>query len=277
MMLHAMQVKQNWQATSWRDEYGETLADAVRESSPQAGFDPARRYPVVVYTYGGPNAQVVLDARPSTSGRFNHWLATRGFVVFALDNRGSSARGRAFEGAVDRALGSSQLPDQLAGVRWLGEQPWVDPDRIGIWGWSYGGYMTIYALTHAPESFAAGVAVAPVTDWRLYDSIYTERYMGTPDENPEGYAMGSVLGSVANLVDPLLVIHGTGDDNVHVQHTLQLADRAWRAGVRFDLMLFPNLTHGIHAPGSHLQVFGAIADYFERHLAPDPRPPDVRY
>jgi dipeptidyl-peptidase-4 len=242
----------------------ETVLQAMLMLPPD--FDETRRHPVVIYTYGGPNAQVVLDTRPRASGRFNHWLATRGFVVFALDNRGSSNRGRAFEGAVDRALGSSQLPDQLAGVGWLVDQPWVDPDRIGIWGWSYGGYMTTYALTHAPGTFAAGAAVAPVTDWRLYDSIYTERYMGSPEENPEGYAMGSVLGSVANLVDPLLVIHGTGDDNVHVQHTLQLADRAWRAGVRFDLMLFPNLAHGIRAPGSHLQVFGAIADFFERHL-----------
>ena len=231
-----------------------------------ADFDESRRYAVVIYTYGGPHAQVVRDQWPRNSGLFNHALTSRGFAVFALDNRGSAARGRGFEGAADLALGSKQLPDQLAGVEWLRSQPWVDPDRIGIWGWSYGGYMTAYALTHAPGTFAAGAAVAPVTDWRLYDSIYTERYMGTPDANPEGYAAGSVLDAVAELADPLLVIHGTGDDNVHVQHTLQLADQAWRAGVRFDLMLFPNLTHGINAPGSHLQVFGAIADFFERHL-----------
>ncbi len=229
-------------------------------------FDESRRYPVVIYTYGGPNAQVVRDQWPRSSGLFNHTLVGRGFVVFALDNRGSAARGREFEGATDLALGSKQLPDQLAGVKWLRSQAWVDPDRIGIWGWSYGGYMTTFALTHAPGVFAAGVAVAPVTDWRLYDSIYTERYMGSPDANPEGYAAGSVLDAIAELADPLLVIHGTGDDNVHVQHTLQLADQAWRAGVRFDLMLFPNLTHGINASGSHLQVFGAISDFFEKHL-----------
>ena len=229
-------------------------------------FDESRRHPVVVYTYGGPHAQVVRNEWPTTSRLFNHALANRGFVVFALDNRGSAARGREFEGATDLALGAKQLPDQLAGLAWLKRQPWVDPARIGIWGWSYGGYMTIYALTHAPGAFAAGAAVAPVTDWRLYDSIYTERYMSTPEANPAGYAAGSVLDAVADLADPLLVIHGTGDDNVHVQHTLQFADRAWRAGVRFDLMLFPNLSHGINAPGSHLQVFGAIADFFEEHL-----------
>jgi len=230
------------------------------------GFDEARRYPVVVYTYGGPNAQVVTDSWPRTSGLFNHALASRGFVVFALDNSGSAGRGRAFEGATDHALGSKQLPDQLAGVAWLREQSWVDPDRIGIWGWSYGGYMTTFALTHAPGVFAAGAAVAPVTDWRLYDSIYTERYMGTPESNPEGYAAGSVLDAIAKLDDPLLVIHGTGDDNVHLQHTMQFADQAWRKGKRFDLTLFPNLAHGINASGSHLQVFTAIADFFEEHL-----------
>lgn len=229
-------------------------------------FDESSRYPVVVYTYGGPNAQVVVDAWPRTSGLFNHILTGRGFVVFALDNRGSPARGREFEGAMNLALGSSQLPDQLAGVRWLKSQTWVDPARIGIWGWSYGGYMTTFALTHSPGTFAAGAAVAPVTDWRLYDSIYTERYMSTPEANPAGYAAGSVLDAVGDLAEPLLVIHGTGDDNVHVQHTLQFADRAWREGVRFELMLLPNLGHGINAPGSHLQVFRAIADFFEKHL-----------
>ena len=126
--------------------------------------------------------------------------------------------------------------------------------------------MTTFALTHSPGTFAAGAAVAPVTDWRLYDSVYTERYMSTPEANPAGYAAGSVLDAVGDLADPLLVIHGTGDDNVHVQHTLQFADRAWREGVRFELMLLPNLGHGIDAPGSHLQVFSAIADFFEKHL-----------
>lgn len=238
------------------------------------GFDEARRYPVVVYTYGGPHAQVVRDGWPGTSGLFNHALAARGFVVFALDNRGSAARSRAFEVAIDGRLGSTQLPDQLAGVAWLRARPWVDPERIGIWGWSYGGYMAAYALTRAPGTFAAAAAVAPVTDWRLYDSIYTERYMGTPEANPEGYAEGSVLAGVAELADPLLVLHGTADDNVHVQHSLQLADRAWRVGARFDLVLYPQLGHDINGPGSHLQLFSAIADFFEEHLL---RGPDAKH
>lgn len=236
------------------------------------GFDEHRRYPVVVFTYGGPHAQVVRDRWPSTTGIFNRILADAGFVVFAVDNRGSTGRGRDFETVIDRALGSSQLGDQLAGVEWLQRQPWVDPDRIGIWGWSYGGYMTAYALTRAPGVFACGVAVAPVTDWRLYDSVYTERYMGAPEDNPVGYGAGSVLDGVAALADPLLVIHGTGDDNVHFQHTIQLADRAWRAGKRFDLRIFPGLGHSIDAGGARRRVFGDIAAFLLTHLAPDTEP-----
>ena len=230
-------------------------------------FDPSRKYPVVVYTYGGPHAQVVRRGWGRRTHLFHQWLVRQGFVVFSLDNRGSAGRGREFEGLADHRLGSSQLPDQLAGVDWLKRQPWVDGERLGIWGWSYGGYMTAYALTHAPEVFAAGVAVAPVTDWRLYDSIYTERYMGTPEENPDGYAAGSVLEAVDRLrKGSLLVIHGTGDDNVHFQNTLQLADRAWKAGTRFHLMVFPTLRHGIRAPGSTLEVFRAIADHLLERL-----------
>jgi len=234
-------------------------------------LEPGRRYPVVIYTYGGPHVQLVRDSW-SRNGFFHQWLVQQGVLVVSVDNRGAAGRGRDFEGAVDQALGSSQLPDVLAAVRWLAAQPYVDADHIGIWGWSYGGYMSAYALTHAPGVFAAGVAVAPVTDWRLYDSVYTERYMGTPESNPDGYESGSVLEAIAALEDPLLVIHGTGDDNVHLQNTLQLADRAWKAGVRFDLMLFPGLKHGIFAPGSQLQVFSRIADHLLEHLAPQAGP-----
>jgi len=229
-------------------------------------FDPSRTYPAVVYVYGGPHAQVVKNAWGRSTYLFHQWLAQHGFVVFSVDNRGAAAHGRKLEGAADHRLGSSQLPDLLDGVAWLKKQPWIDGARVGVWGWSYGGYFTAYALTHAPGVFAAGVAVAPVTDWRLYDSTYTERYMGTPEENPEGYMGGSVLEAVAGLQDPLLIIHGTGDDNVHFQNTLQFAHRAWKAGKSFDLKLFPNLKHGIHAKGAHVQVFGAIGGFFLEHL-----------
>ncbi len=232
------------------------------------GVPPGRRVPVVIYTYGGPHAAAVTDEWSSSRSLFDQWLLDQGFAVFALDNRGAAGRGREFEGATARRLGSAQLPDQLAGVRWLAEQPWADPDRIGIWGWSYGGYMTAYALTRAPEVFAAGVAVAPVTDWRLYDAIYTERYMGTPADNPDGYRDGSVVESVGALVAPLLVIHGTADDNVHLQHTVHLADRAWREGRAFELALVPGGNHGLRVNGSRGEVFRRVARHLVRSLGP---------
>ncbi|NOZ79631.1 MAG: prolyl oligopeptidase family serine peptidase [Acidobacteria bacterium] len=241
-----------------------TLLNADMITPPN--FNPRHRYPVVVYVYGGPDAQVVRNGWGRSMELFHLWLAQEGFIVFSLDNRGSFGRSRAFEGFIKHRLGSSQLPDQLAGVRWLKAQRYVDPHRIGIWGWSYGGYFTTYALTHAPGVFAAGVAVAPVTDWKLYDTIYTERYMGKPSENPKGYEAGSVLAKVADLRDPLLIIHGTGDDNVHFQNTLQFANAAWRSGRTFSLKLFPNLKHGLRAKGSYLQVFSAIGNFFEKHL-----------
>lgn len=228
-----------------------------------ADLDESEKHPVIVHTYGGPEVQLVLNmwtAGPR-GGLFDHWLVEQGFLVFALDNRGSAGRGRSFAGVIDHDLGQHELADQLASVRWLKSQSYVDGDRIGLWGWSYGGNLTAYALTHAPGVFAAGVAVAPVTDWHLYDSIYTERYMGTPDENPKGYDKSSVLAAISELSDPLLVIHGTGDDNVHFQNTEQLAQAAWKAGTTFDLMLFPNLKHGIYAPGSQLQVFRRIGGF----------------
>jgi dipeptidyl-peptidase-4 len=246
-------------------------ADGLRlDARVQVPADAAQgtKYPVVVYTYGGPHAAVVTDEWSSSRSLFDQWLLQQGFVVFALDNRGAAGRGREFEGATARRLGSAQLPDQLAGVRWLAEQPFADAERIGIWGWSYGGYMSAYALTRAPEVFAAGVAVAPVTDWRLYDAVYTERYMGTPDDNPDGYADGSVVEAVGALTAPLLIVHGTADDNVHLQHTVQLADRAWRDGRPFELAIVPGGGHGLRIDGSRREVFRRIA----RHLTGSLRP-----
>jgi dipeptidyl-peptidase-4 len=226
---------------------------------------PDDSFPVVVYTYGGPHGTVVADEW-STWTLLHRYLVQEGFCVFALDNRGSAARGAAFESAIDGRLGSSQLGDQLAGLRWLRSQPFVDPDRIGMWGWSYGGYLTAYALTHVPTQLAAGVAVAPVTDWKLYDAIYTERYMGTPTDNPDGYAAGSVLEAAGNLARPLLVVHGTLDGNVHLQNTLQLADRVWRTGGSVDLMLVPGADHSIRIDGARLAVARRLVDHFRRHL-----------
>lgn len=232
-----------------------------------ANFNPKKRYPVVVYVYGGPHAQVVRNGWGGRTALFHHFLAQEGFLVFSLDNRGSTARGRNFERALLGRLGKTELEDQLVGVRWLARKPFVDSKRIGIWGWSYGGFMTLYALTHS-QAFRAGVAVAPVTDWRLYDTIYTERYLKLPDENPEGYRDSSPLFSAAQLQTPLLVAHGTGDDNVHWQNTLNFIQELIKAGKHYTLYLYPNKDHGIAGKNERLHLFSAIYNHFRRSLAP---------
>lgn len=232
-----------------------------------ADFNPKKRYPVVVYVYGGPHAQVVRNGWGGRTALFHHFLAQEGFLVFSLDNRGSTARGRAFERAILGRFGKAELEDQLVGVKWLSQQPFVDARRIGIWGWSYGGYMTLYALTHS-QAFRAGAAVAPVTDWRLYDSIYTERYLKLPGDNPDGYRDSSPLFAAQNLQASLFLAHGTGDDNVHWQNTLNFIQELIKAGKPYTLYLYPNKDHGIPGKNERLHLFSAIYQHFRRSLAP---------
>lgn len=231
-----------------------------------AQFDPTKRYPVIVYVYGGPHAQVVRDGWGGRTQLFHHFLAQEGFLVFSLDNRGSTARGRHFERALLRRLGQVELQDQLVGVRWLSQQRFVDPKRIGIWGWSYGGYMTLYALTHS-DAFRAGAAVAPVTDWRLYDTIYTERYLKLPEDNPQGYRDSSPLYAAHQLQAPLLLAHGTGDDNVHWQNTLNFVQELIKADKPYHLYLYPNRDHGIPGRSERIHLHTAILQHFRTHLA----------
>jgi dipeptidyl-peptidase-4 len=233
-----------------------------------AGFDPARKYPVVVYVYGGPHAQVVRNGWGRQTQLFHHYLASRGFLVFSVDNRGSSARGRDFERALLGRLGKVELEDQLAGVGYLKTLPYVDASRIGIWGWSYGGFMTCYALTNAPGVFRAGAAVAPVTDWRRYDSIYTERYLKLPADNEAGYRDSSPVNQADKLADALLLLHGTGDDNVHWGNTLAFVDRLYRAGKPYDLQLYPNKNHSILGKDARAHLYRRVAEHFERYLRP---------
>jgi dipeptidyl-peptidase-4 len=229
-----------------------------------AGVDPSRKYPVVVKVYGGPNVQSVQNhwiAAPSV----DQVLAHQGFVVWALDNRGSFYRGHKFESAVFRDLGAVELEDQKAGIERLVSLGIADPKRIGIYGWSYGGYMTLYSLLHAPELFAAGVAGAPVTHWRNYDTIYTERYMGLPSENADGYRKSSPLEAAGNLKAKLLIVHNLEDDNVLFQNTLQMADALQRAGKQFGLMVYPAKSHGLSpAAGPHYNEM--LVDFFEKNL-----------
>lgn len=230
-----------------------------------ADFDPARRYPVIVFVYGGPHSQVVRDNWGATS-LLDHLLASRGFLVWSLDNRGSWGRGHAWESAIFRSAGKRELADQLAGVRYLKSLPFVDPARIGVWGWSYGGYMTLYALTHAPEVWKCGFAGAPVTHWKFYDTIYTERYMRTPQSNPEGYAASAPLTRAADLRAPLLLMHGTADDNVHMQNTVAFVDALTKAGKPHAVQLLPGQKHGVRGRAAVNFRNAAIVRFFEENL-----------
>ncbi|HTE17293.1 MAG TPA: DPP IV N-terminal domain-containing protein, partial [Armatimonadota bacterium] len=224
-------------------------------------FDPASRYPVVVHVYGGPHAQMV---RKTWAGddQLEQLLAQAGILVWRLDNRGSWGRGHAFETPVDWQLGTLELADQLEGVECLKRLPYVDGDRIGITGWSYGGYLTLYALTKAPGVWRCGVAGAPVTDWKLYDSIYTERYMGTPEENPEGYTAGSVLQAAGELQAPLLLAHGTDDDNVHLQNTLQFVEALSQHRKPYELLLQPRQKHGFKGAAARIYLHERMVEFF---------------
>lgn len=206
-------------------------------------FDPDTRYPLVVDVYGGPHSQAV-------TGRFDPGPAERAFgcVIMKVDNRGTTGRGKAFEGATYLRLGGPDVDDQAAAVREIASRPWVDPDRVGIFGHSYGGTMAASCMIRHPQLFHAAVAGAPVTDWRHYDTIYTERWMRTPAENPDGYRAACLPCDAAELQGHLLLVHGMEDDNVHPSNTLQLAKALQDADVPFDMLIFPDADHGVGSP-----------------------------
>lgn len=209
-----------------------------------ANFDPSKKYPVIVTIYGGPHAQSVRNAWPGGLN-WEQVMAHKGFVIWQMDNRGSSGRGHRFETPLYRRLGKQELADQLEGIRYLASLGFVDTQRIGVQGWSYGGYMTLYCLLHAPDVFRAGAAGAAVTDWRNYDTIYTERYLGLPEENEEGYRESSPVHFAANLKGRLLLIHNIEDDNVLFANALQMMNALQLAGKSFQTLLYPQKSHGL--------------------------------
>lgn len=221
--------------------------------------------PVIVNPYGGPSPNTVAN-RWSYSLLFDELLAQQGFAVLHTDNRGTGMRGRAFAQAAYHNFGKVQLEDQLTMLdAALVKYPQLDRERLGWWGWSWGGTFTLYAMSHS-DRFRAGVAVAPVTDWRNYDSIYTERYMSTPAEFAEGYKDFSVVNSAANLKGRLLLVHGTGDDNVHIANTVQYIQKLIEAGIPYDLQIFPRKTHSIAGPEARTQLYERIVAHFEEYL-----------
>jgi dipeptidyl-peptidase-4 len=226
------------------------------------------KVPLIVNPYGGPAAQTVRDAWGAID-LFDQVLAQQGFAILKVDNRGMGGRGKAFAMAIQHNLGETELSDQMAAVQQALQQfPQLDGNRLGFWGWSYGGYFTLYALEHS-DIFKGGVSVAPVTDWRNYDSIYTERYMGLPSENPEGYRKSSAVNFAANLHGKLLEVHGTSDDNVHMQNTIQMINAFINSGKQFELMMYPSKTHGIAGYQARTHLFHLIEDHFLKILAPE--------
>ncbi len=228
-----------------------------------AGFDPARKYPAIVQVYGGPHAQTVRDSWQGAN--YDQYLAQRGFVIWQTDNRGSAGRGHAWESKLFRRLGKQELEDQVEGVKHLVSLGFVDPARVGVNGWSYGGFMTLYSLFNAPGTFSAGIAGAPVTDWRQYDTIYTERYLGLPQQNEDGYKASSPVYQAANLKGKLMLVHNFEDDNVLFQHSLRMADALQKAGKPFDFMLYPQKAHGVDGSVRRHMLEGMMA-FWERNL-----------
>ena len=210
-------------------------------------FDPKKKYPVMSFTYGGPHSPQVKNAWGGAVGMWYQALAQKGYLIWVCDNRTASGKGEESTWSVYRNFGELELRDIEDGLTWLKSQPYVDGSRIGISGWSYGGFMTSYALTHS-QSFKIGIAGGTVADWRDYDTIYTERYMGTPQNNPEGYKKSSPVHAARDLHGKLLLVHGTIDDNVHMQNTIQFVYELQKAGKQFELMLYPKSRHGVTDP-----------------------------
>jgi dipeptidyl-peptidase-4 len=227
-----------------------------------SSFDPAKKYPVVVYVYGGPHTQLVQNAWTQALLSF---IASKGILVWTVDGRGSWGRGHAFEAPLLKNMGAQELKDQLEGLAELKKRPYVDGARIGITGWSYGGYMTLYAATHAGSAFKCAAAGAPVADWSLYDSIYTERYMKTPKENADGYKTSSPLLAAKDLGTKLLLMHGTSDDNVHMQNTMRFVDELMKARKDFVFVPLPRQTHG---PRGEALLYKnlRLVEWFEQNL-----------
>ncbi|RYU82129.1 S9 family peptidase [Hymenobacter persicinus] len=229
------------------------------------GFDPAKKYPTVVYLYGGPHVQLVTDTWLGGSNFWMQLMAQKGYVVFTMDSRGSGNRGRAFEQATFRQLGTAEMADQLKGVDYLKNQPFVDANRLGIHGWSFGGFMTTTMMTRSPGTFKVGVGGGPVIDWRMYEVMYTERYMDTPQENPEGYKAANLLGYVDKLQGKLLLIHGTVDDVVVWQHSLDYLKKAVDQGVQLDYFVYPGHPHNVGGK-DRVHLYNKITQYFDEKL-----------
>jgi dipeptidyl-peptidase-4 len=228
-----------------------------------ADFDPAKKYPAVVMVYGGPGVQEVTDTWQGLS--WDQVLANKGYVIWQVDNRGSDGRGHKFESPIYHDMGAHELADQKTGIQHLLSLGFVDPQRLGLFGWSYGGFMTLYTVTHAPGLIHAAVAGAPVSNWRNYDSIYTERYMGLPEDDAEGYKVSSPVAAAASLDSKLLILHNIEDDNVHFMNTVQMANALEEANKQFFMVVYPQKSHAVTGP-LRRQMLEEATNFFEQNL-----------
>jgi dipeptidyl-peptidase 4 len=228
-----------------------------------SSFDPSKKYPVVMTQYGGPNSQEVAD---SWKFDWHNFLAEKGFIVVCVDPRGTAVRGEEFRKCTYMQMGKLESDDIIDAAKYLVSLPYCDEKNIGIWGWSHGGYMTIVCMEKGGAIFKAGVAVAPVTNWRFYDSVYTERFMRKPSENSDGYNDSSPISNPEGIKGSLLLVHGTADDNVHAQNTYEFAEALVQAGVQFDMQLYTNRNHSIYGGNTRMHLYTKILNYFETHL-----------
>lgn len=228
-----------------------------------ADFSASRKYPVVMVQYSGPGSQSVVNRWQMD---FDYFYAMKGYVIVCVDGRGTGGRGRAFSDVVYKQLGHYETIDQINAANHIASLPYVDSSRIGIYGWSYGGYEALMCATEPSSPFAATVAVAPVTDWRFYDTVYAERYMLTPQQNFDGYRNSAPINRTSRLSCPLLLMYGTSDDNVHPANTLQFVSRLQTQGLLCDMFVFPGMNHSINGCNSRAVVYAKILDFFDRNL-----------
>jgi dipeptidyl-peptidase-4 len=229
-------------------------------------FDSTKKYPVLMYMYGGPGNSTVRNTYAGRNFLWFQHLASLGYIVFSVDNRGTGNMGAAFKKATYLNLGKLEQEDQAAGAQWLGALKYVDASRIGLWGWSFGGYLTSLCLVKSPDLFKMGMAVAPVTHWKFYDNIYTERYLRTPELNKAGYEDNSPINFTKNLKSKYLIVHGTADDNVHFQNATEMIKSMIQSGVNFDSEIYPNRNHGIGDLAAQKHLFKKLTTFVKENL-----------
>tara|TARA_B110001469_G_scaffold67727_1_gene64584 strand:- start:20 stop:904 length:885 start_codon:yes stop_codon:yes gene_type:complete len=229
-------------------------------------FDENKEYPLYMFLYGGPGSQLVKNSFGGTNYYWYQMLAQKGYIVACVDNRGTGGKGAEFKKMTYKELGKFEIIDQINAAKYFGGLPYIDANRIGIQGWSYGGYMSSLAITKGADVFSLAIAVAPVTNWRYYDNVYTERFMQTPQENASGYDENSPINHVEKLKGHYLLIHGGADDNVHVQNTMEMISALVNANKQFDLFIYPDKNHGIYGGNTRYHLYEKMTDFILENL-----------